>query len=283
MIAAIAAITILFGCNNTTTRKKPVLAVSIQPQKYLLEKIVGEKYTVTCLLAQGANPENYEPNAAHLMNLESCQAFFRIGHIGFELAISNRIKSNNPDLKVFDTSEGLTLIEGSHYVGHVDKHNHEIDPHVWSSVRNVMRISQNMYNDIVELDPKNKLYYYNRFNKLASELMSLDSKIVQILDSAECKSFLVWHPSLSYFARDYGLKQISLETEGKESSIKGFKQRLDKAAADSVSVFLYQQEFDSRQAEAIGKELGVRIENINPMNYDWENEMLSTARAIAGK
>ena len=93
MIAAIAAITILFGCNNTTTRKKPVLAVSIQPQKYLLEKIVGEKYTVTCLLAQGANPENYEPNAAHLMNLESCQAFFRIGHIGFELAISNRIKS----------------------------------------------------------------------------------------------------------------------------------------------------------------------------------------------
>ena len=47
MIAAIAAITILFGCNNTTTRKKPVLAVSIQPQKYLLEKIVGEKYTVT--------------------------------------------------------------------------------------------------------------------------------------------------------------------------------------------------------------------------------------------
>ena len=187
MIAAIAAITILFGCNNTTTRKKPVLAVSIQPQKYLLEKIVGEKYTVTCLMAQGANPENYEPNAAHLMNLESCQAFFRIGHIGFELAISNRIKSNNPDLKVFDTSEGLTLIEGSHDVGHVDKHNHEIDPHVWSSVRNVMRISQNMYNDIVELDPKNKLYYYNRFNQLASELKSLDSKIVQILDSAECK------------------------------------------------------------------------------------------------
>ena len=37
------------------------------------------------------------------------------------------------------------------------------------------------------------------------------------------------------------------------------------------------------EAEAIGKELGVRIENINPMNYDWENEMLSTARAIAGK
>ena len=146
-----------------------------------------------------------------------------------------------------------------------------------------MRISQDMYKDIVELDPKNKLYYYNRFNQLASELKSLDSKIVQILDSAECKSFLVWHPSLSYFARDYGLKQISLETEGKESSIKGFKQRLDKAAADSVSVFLYQQEFDSRQAEAIGKELGVRIENINPMNYDWENEMLSTARAIAGK
>ena len=66
---------------------KPVLAVSIQPQKYFLDRIVGDKYQVMCMLAQGSNPEAYEPSFHHLVNLEKCNAYFCMGNIGFELAV----------------------------------------------------------------------------------------------------------------------------------------------------------------------------------------------------
>ena len=42
-----------------------------------------------------------------------------------------------------------------------------------------------------------------------------------------------------------------------------------------------QREFDSRQAEAIGEELGVKMVKINPMSYDWEIELKNITDAIA--
>ena len=62
----------------------------------------------------------------------------------------------------------------------------------------------------------------------------------------------VWHPSLSYFARDYGLEQISLGTEGKEMSAKSLTEAIDKARDKGVGVFFFQKEYDSRQAEQGG-------------------------------
>jgi zinc transport system substrate-binding protein len=37
------------------------------------------------------------------------------------------------------------------------------------------------------------------------------------MNSCKGKSFLIFHPALGYFARDYGLSQITIEVEGKES------------------------------------------------------------------
>ena len=37
-------------------------------------------------------------------------------------------------------------------------------------------------------------------------------------ESVRSKGFLVFHPAWGYFARNYGLSQISIELEGKEPS-----------------------------------------------------------------
>lgn len=272
----------IISCNNTM-KSKPIVTVSIQPQKYLLEKIVGDKYDVSCMLAQGANPEAYEPSMSHLMNLEKSLAFFKIGNIGFELAIMDKVKSNNPDLKIFDTSKGINLISGTHKEDIDDGHHHEIDPHVWSSVTNAKIIAKNMYEAMVEIDPKHKNYFTKNYRNLQNELNQLNDSVSNMLDSMKGKSFLIWHPSLSYFARDYGLNQISLGSEGKDISIKNMKAKIQQAKADSSVVFFFQPEFDGRQAQTIDKELGIKTVSINPMNYNWKQEILKTANAIAGK
>ena len=54
----LAAIMALVACTSKSTGR-PVITVSIQPQKYLLEHIVGKHFDVICLLSQGSNPETY--------------------------------------------------------------------------------------------------------------------------------------------------------------------------------------------------------------------------------
>ncbi len=264
---------------------KPVLTVSIQPQRYFLEKIVGDKYDVLCLLSQGSNPEAYEPSFSHLINLESSKAYFCMGNIGFELAILNRVRNNNPELQIIDTSEGIDLLKGTHG-GHSacsgeHNHSHEIDPHVWTSVVNAKVIAQNMYKAMIEIDSHNKNFYTKNYNLLLNELLDLEKELAGILSEARGKSFAVWHPSLSYFARDYGLTQIAMESEGKEVPAAILKEQIDKVRKHNVKVLFVQKEFDNRQVETINEQLGARKVEINPMSYEWADEMKLIANAIA--
>lgn len=270
------------GCNSYSSQKRTI-TVSIQPQKYFLEKIVGDKFNVVCLLSQGSNPEAYEPSLSHLMNLEKSEAYFRIGNIGFELAILNKAQNNNPNLKIYDNSKGIELMEGSHGVADSHGHKHEVDPHIWSSVPNAMKIASNMYDAVVELDPANEKEYTRNYNKLKADIEQLNQDLSAKLEPLKGSSFAVWHPSLSYFARDYGLNQISIEYEGKEAPIQHLQSRIDAAKKDNVKVFFFQKEFDGRQAEVVNEQIGAKMVTINPMNYHWDVEMRSIADALTRK
>lgn len=276
-LAAIAAM-ILISCGNSVQEKR-MITVSILPQKFMLKKIVGDRFEISCMLNEGNNPEAYEPSMTHLMNIEHSVAYFCIGYIGFEDAIVGKAHVNNPNLKIFNTSKGVEVIRGTHFSPE-GEHN-EADPHLWTSVANAIKISQNMLAAVVELDPDNADEYTRNFNTFKSELDSLDSRIKSQLAGKQGSAFLVWHPSLSYFARDYGLRQVSLEYEGKEIPIDKLKQNIDAARESGAHVLFVQREFDSRQAETIGEELGVKMVKINPMSYNWETELENIANAIA--
>ena len=258
-LAAIAAM-ILISCGNSVQEKR-MITVSILPQKFMLKKIVGDRFEISCMLNEGNNPEAYEPSMTHLMNIEHSVAYFCIGYIGFEDAIVGKAHVNNPNLKIFNTSKGVEVIRGTHFSPE-GEHN-EADPHLWTSVANAIKISQNMLAAVVELDPDNADEYTRNFNAFKSELDSLDSRIKSQLAGKQGSAFLVWHPSLSYFARDYGLRQVSLEYEGKEIPIDKLKQNIDAARESGAHVLFVQREFDSRQAETIGEELGVKMVKIN--------------------
>ncbi len=277
LLAAFAAM-IVSSCNNAIQQKR-MITVSILPQKFMLEKIVGDKFVISCMLNEGNNPEAYEPSMTHLMNIEHSVAYFCIGYIGFEYAIIDKAHANNPDLKIYNNSDGIETIQGTHFSPE-GKHD-EADPHLWTSVRNAMTISKNMLDAVIELDPDNAKTYTANFNNFKAELETLDAEIKAKLAAKQGSAFLVWHPSLSYFAQDYGLKQVSLEYEGKEIPIDKLKQNIDAARESKATVLFVQQEFDSRQAETIGNELGVKMIKINPMGYEWESELTKIADAIA--
>ena len=268
------------ACGNTAQKdEKPILTVTLEPLRYFTEAIAGNQYQVVSMVPKGSSPESYDPTPQQLVNLSRSQAYLRIGYIGFEQAWMKKLEENNPDMKVFDTSKGVNLIrEKGHW--HND-HFHEggVEPHIWNSTQNAAVIADNIYTALCELDVTHQGDYKQRLDSLKQIIRQTDVNIRTLLENAD-STFLIYHPALSYFARDYGLKQISIEEGGKEPSPAQLKALIDTCRKENAHTIFVQQEFDQRNAQLIADELGVKVVSINPLSYDWSEEMLRVVRAL---
>ena len=267
---------------SASSNQIPTLTVTLEPLRYFTEAIAGDKYQVISMVPKGSSPETYDPTPQQLVALNESQAYLRIGYIGFELAWMEKLIANSPQMKVFDTSKGIRLIRSA---GHQHgNHYHEggVEPHIWNSAENAMLIADNIYTALSELDVTNQPYYKERLDSLKQSIQETDSVIKELLHQAD-STFLIYHPALSYFARDYQLKQISIEEEGKEPSPAQLKNLIETCKRNNVHVIFVQQEFDKKNAQLIADELGVNIQPINPLSYDWHDEMIRVARSLKQK
>ena len=231
------------------------------------------------MVPKGSSPESYDPTPQQLVALGNSQAYLRIGHIGFEQAWMKKLEANHPDMKVYDTSQGIDLIRSEgHWHG---DHFHEggVEPHIWNSTQNASMMADNIYKALCELDSTHQEEYKHRLDSLKKTIAQTDGNVKAILKNAST-SFLIYHPALSYFARDYGLKQISIEEGGKEPSPAHLKELIELCKREKIRVIFVQQEFDQRNAQLIADELGIKVVSINPLSYDWTDEMENAARSL---
>jgi zinc transport system substrate-binding protein len=282
---------LLLACHSNREKEANVLTVTIEPQRYFLEQIVGDKFQVNTLVPPGSSPETYEPSPSAMIKLGNSRAYFKVGFLGYENVWTGKLAENNPDLKIVDCSVGIEPVYGGH--GHHD-HSHEAadhshnqtdatDPHVWSSAKNAVLFSQNMLNAVVELDVENAGLYRANFEKLTQKIAETDSALTRLLKDIPTRSFIVYHPALAYLARDYNLTQHSIEFEGKNPSPAQMKELVDLAKAENIKIVFVQQEFDIKNSEVIAREIGATSHTINPLAYEWDEELIRIAQLLASQ
>lgn len=268
---------VMAACSGGRTDDTPVLTVSIEPQRKMLEELVGDRFSVVTLLGPGTDPESFEPTMSQRVAISETPALFTVGHLPFEPLLARSVGEN---AIVVDTSEGIEVVTGTHSHGHGETHV-DADPHVWTSLRNGKIMAANMLRALVDLDPEHTDEYNARYERMMHRLDSIDGVVDSALRNSGAHAFAIWHPSLSYFARDYGLHQIAVGQESRELSPGTMKDIIADAKADSVKVFFAQKAYDSRQAAGLSEEIGSEMVTIDPMAYDWENEIIKAAHALA--
>lgn len=272
---------LLSGCNSGVQKPKDkILFVSILPLKYFADKIVGDTYKVEVTVPPGAGPETYSPTPKQMLLLGKAQAYFSIGYLGFEQAWLENFKSTNPDLQVFVTSKRIDLIKEDEQHGD-HTHLQGVDPHIWSSPKAARLIAQNIFDGMIQIDPENGDTYRKNLTNLLSEIEKVDSTVTKLLLNAPSKKFLIFHPALGYFARDYGLEQLAIEFEGKVPSPKHLQIIIDEAKSENIKFVLIQKEFDKENAVIIAKETGSKILQIDPLDYNWPEQMISIATKLS--
>jgi DHA3 family macrolide efflux protein-like MFS transporter len=280
LIACLSVFSLCTACSGPPKQEKQIM-VTIEPQRYFARQVADTLFEILTMVPPGTSPESYDPTPRQMAQLARCKAYFCIGHIGFENAWLDRLKQNNPQVVFFDNSRGIPLESGPTHA-HTHAHSHAaVDPHTWTSPRAARTIARNICEALSELDPANRLVFQHNLQKLLAEIDRTDQAVQSCLSRSSQKAFIIYHPALTYFARDYGLTQYAIETEGKEPSPEQLKQLVDRAKRESIRTVFIQQEFDRKNAEIIARETGSRLVVINPLSGQWSEEMIRIAKALS--
>lgn len=262
------AILLITACSNQKSAKQ-VITVSVLPQKYFVEQIADTVFDVQTLIPIGAAPATYEPTPKQMINLSKSILYFRIGYIGFEQAWISKIKANNPELNIIDCSEGTDLIYGkSHRHGdHV--HMEGVDPHIWMSPKSVKIQASIILQKLIEIAPEQTDFFTSNYTKFITKIDSADNYITSATANIKNTKFIIFHPALTYFAKDYNLIQIPMEMNGKTPSPVYIKEIIDLAKQNDIHTVFIQNEFDTNNAKLIAKEINGKVIQIEPLKENW--------------
>ena len=253
------------GCTSRRPADGEPLYVSILPLRSLVQGIVGDDFDIEVLVPPGASPETFEPTPRQFVGLNKARMVFNVGLIDFETMLLAKVEDQ---AKVVDLSRGIELITGTFSHGsHGHTHTHGIDPHVWTSPRALQKMAENAYEAIREAYPDSVKYETN-YRLLQQELKALDERTAARIAASDVEYFIIYHPALTYYARDYGLRQIAIEADGKEPSAKQLTQLIRQAREDGVRRILYQSQFPASAVEVIARDIDAEYAEVDPLRED---------------
>ncbi len=269
------------------------VVVCIGPQAYFVKRIAGDLATVETLVAPGQSPHSYEPSPRQVAALETADLYLRIG-LPFEDTLLAKALASRPALPVADMRDGIPLrkMEGhAHEHAHGDHEGHapaeaheptevEVDPHTWMAPKLAMRQAETVRDALIRVDGAHEAQYREGCAGLTRDLEEVDREIAEALAPLRGKPMLVFHPAFGYFADAYGLRQIAIETEGKEPSARELTGLIARAKENGVRVVFVQKQFPGGAAEAVAEAIGGAVVPLDDLAEDYLANLRAIARAV---
>jgi zinc transport system substrate-binding protein len=272
-MGALVVILAVFAACNRDARNTRMVSVSIAPLQYFVDRLTNHALDVNVMVPQGASHGTYSPSAAQMQKLSDSRVYFRIGSLGYEQAFIHRLKELNPGMREVNLSDHTQLIRGEDVVHGDHVHEGGIDPHIWLSPAVMLSLLPVISENLIDLYPDLEEVIRSNHSELLAEVEQLHHEMQTLTLSLTHKRFIIFHPALTYLARDYAMEQVSIEHEGKEPSPARLSRLIRDARAENVSVVFIQEEYDVRNAQLVASETGAKVFALNHMAYDWFENM----------
>ena len=205
-------------------------------------QVLGDRLAETDLVLlqqSGVDLHSYTPSASDLRTIASCDLFVFVGGESdewTERALAQPGKSGRRVLNLVKTlgsaAKEEKVVEGmehEHHHEHAEKHDHdedhdhdhakkhdhdedehEIDEHVWLSLRNAATLVKAIAEELSALDPANTAAYRANADAYCGRLAALDREYAKAVAGAARKTVLVADRfPFRYLADDYGLEYFA--------------------------------------------------------------------------
>ena len=184
-------------------------------------QVVGDLPGVELVWLQdtGVDLHSYQPSAADLLNLSSCDLFLYVGGESDSWVDGALEEAVNPDLQALNLLEALgdkarpeELTEGMQAEDDHDGHDHDheeetADEHIWLSLRNASLLTGALADALGRLDPDNADAYAANAAAYQEQLAALDAEYQAAVENASASALLFGDRfPFRYLADDYGLE-----------------------------------------------------------------------------
>lgn len=139
-------------------------------------------------------------------------------------------------------------------------------------------MAKNTYNAIVAMVPDKD--YATAYSALNEQIKELDSVVTKLCNNSSLPYFIIYHPALTYLARDYNLEQVAIEHEGKEPSAKHLATIIERARRDGMKRVFYQSEFPESSVAIVAEDIGAETVEINPLDENIFENIVTIATLI---
>ncbi len=259
----------------------------IPPAAWLVERIGAPYVRVDVLVQPGQDPHIFDPTPRQVIELGEARLFFRVG-MPFEDRLVERITAGVGNFTVVDSAAGIARRPSGHACEKAlgaDQHDPEeeggADPHVWLSPPLLKTMAGNVAAALCRADPRHAVVYRANLRSLDAQLDALDHRIAQCLAPYRGQAFYVFHPAFGYFADTYGLRQESVEVEGKLPTPRQVFELIAAARADRVKIIFLQPQFNQQIARSIADAIGGTVMPMDDLAFDVAANLDDVAQKIA--
>ncbi len=267
----------------------PKVAVSIPPQKAVVDAVSGGACEVLVLVGPGQDPHVYEPTPRQLEALRGCALLFTAG-MPFERVLAGKLAKVSPETRVMAMSgsaerRGADAHGGER--GHVHAEgegcaDHEDDPHVWMSPDRLSEQGAAVAAALAAVDSTNAANYAAGAADFTARAAALKAAIAERLRVAGVKRVAAYHPAWGHFAEAFGIEQIAVESHGQSPGARHLAVFEQTVREQGVETLLVQNAGEGRRVAAFARKCGLRVVVVDPLAADVLGALRATADALCG-
>ncbi len=268
MVTAFLTCTILAGCQKKedtdfkiVTSCYPVYVMTAN----IAKGVPGVKTMNMCDSNTGCL-HNFQLRSEDLKKIEQSSAFV-VNGAGMENFL-DRVINEIPTAKIIDSSEGVKLLEEEDECEHEEHchHYHEYNPHIWMSVSNYIKQTQNIADGLKRLDPSHEKIYTQNLEEYVSKLNDLKTEIKSQLSGLEKKDIITFHEAFPYFAEEFGLNVVGVinHEPDEEPPVSEIREIVDLIKEKNISCIFVEPQYSQAIAQTIANETNAKIYVLDP-------------------
>jgi zinc transport system substrate-binding protein len=216
----------------------------------------------------------------------------------FEIGLEPKIAAQFPDLTIVDGTAGVTfrqLQDWEHELGEEDhddpsghaedageSHSHagNIDRHSWLGSGPAKILAGHIRDTLIAVDPEGAGLYSKNHDEFVREIDEVYGSLRASLAPLSGKKVLVFHPAFGYFLDEFGIRQESVETGGKEPTARALAELIAKAKAEKPGAIFVQAQFPVTAAQTVAREVGASVVALDPLDADWLGNITRMGEAL---
>lgn len=244
---------------------------SVKPLQSLAMVVSKGVFEPQLLIDNAASPHSFQLKPSQVRRVSEADVILWAGE-GVERFLPPLIK------KLAPTALSIELAELPDVITHhsrSDEHDHkDIDYHLWLEPRNALVLVEHLALQFALIDPDHADHYRANADKFKQELSVLTLEIENILGDVKGKQYLVYHDSLQYFEKAFGLGEAMVVTAQPQlqAGAKRLKALRDEVALVRPGCIFSEPQFRAPALKTLASDLKLQTGTIDPLASNFPSD-----------